>query len=1062
VTVARARRRGARWGILLLASSALMGASACPAFGAESTPAPAWSIRAISRPTFISPTTGGYISVVVTNDGGAATNGAMTVTDTVPTQLQAVTATEHALPGGVQANCPIAAGIVTCTYAGDLGGENTQALSITIAVQPSGVPGTAENEASVSGGSAATEIAKSPALISAAAAPFGLSDFHFSVLNAAGSEDTQAGDHPNVVTVGVDFNTVPKPLRSEAFAASEPPKSLSLELPLGMIGDPQGLPTCQQYELTNPPSCPSDTVIGTVVYRAEAAGVMVSEPKSTGVTPLFNMQPESGYPAEFAFESAGHVADIYTSVIHRATGGYAMRLYAPAITPLAALTGMQLTFFGDPSTVDGSGNPPTSLFTTPFDCAPEDGLPTATVSTSSWTAPSGTAPSEESVTLSAPSGCSSLRFTPQISIEPATTEADAPTGVAVHLAVAQEESAATGPATPPLKDATITLPAGMSLSLPAGNSLSACPAAGPEAIDLYEEQPGVDGFPHPVAGHCPASSRLGVAKITTPLLAAPLEGSVYLAQPGCAPCDERQVEEGDLLGVYVEAEGSGINLELPGVIEVGGAGHHARKGDPGGPLAPGQLRLQLLANPQLPTSEVQLDLNGGQQALLANPARCGQATSTSEVVPWGAEAIDATPESSFDVGSSETGGACPQTSPFAPSFSAGTATAQAGTSSPFTMTFARHDREQPLSSISMQTPPGFAAEMAGVPQCSEPQAALGQCPATSEVGQVHVALGPGSQPLWVEGPVYLTGPYHGAPFGLSLVIPAKAGPFDLGDVIVRAAIAVDPHTAALTVSAGPLPTNAAAVPLRIQTVSMTLDRPGFTIEPTDCSQQAVTASIDSSEGASAAASTPFAVGACASLPFKALLTAHSEAKTSRNDGAMLHLKLYSGAGQANAAKLRVVLPKQLPTRLSALQQACPARLFDANPASCPVDSVIGQAIVHTKMLSSPLVGPAYFVSHGGVRFPDIELVLQGEGVLVDLDGFTTIENGITTAAFDSLPDMQLQSLGLMLPEGPHSLLGADGSLCAKPLLLSMSLVGQNGAKEATTTTHLAVGRCPRR
>ncbi len=881
------------------------------------------------------------------------------------------------------------------------------------------------------------------------------------MLDLAGNADTQAGDHPGAVTLSADFNTIPSPLGGSKISSVELPKSLSVELPLGLIGNPLSTETCPQYELTRVPICPADTVVGTVAYRAELPGISLSEAKGREVTPLFNMQPEQGYPAEFAFEYEGRPSEIYASVVRRGSG-YAMRMSVPSITPAADLTGMQLTFFGDPASVNESGGRAAALFTTPFDCHAEAEALQASASVTSWTQPAGSQPPPalRSLPLAQPSGCSSLQFAPKFEVQPETSQADAPNGLTVHVVMPQHESV-TALATPPLKDATVTLPEGMSLSLPSGNGLRGCPESGPEGIDLYEETPGQNGQPQPSAGHCPRASRIGAAKIVTPLLKAPLEGSVYLAQPQCAPCDEAQVEEGQLMRVYVEAEGSGINLKLRGVVEVGGLVGRVRAEAPPTPLAPGQLRLRLLKTPQLPTAEVQLALSGGPLALLANPTRCQQATSTSEVVPWGEELI-ATPESFFAIGAGENGGPCPAAWPFAPSFMAGSADALAGAASPFTMTFARHDREQALSSISMQTPPGFAAEMAGVPQCPAAQASLGQCQAASLVGHVHVALGPGSQPLWVEGPVYLTGPYGGQPFGLSLVIPAKAGPFDLGNVVVRASIAVNPHTAALTIDAGPLPTSASAVPLRIQTVSMTLDRPGFTLDPTDCSQQHVTAAIASTDGASSVASTPYAVAACANLPFKAQLSAHSEANTSRNGGAMLHLKLSSGAGQANVAKLRVVLPRQLPTRLSALQHACPARLFNSNPANCPAASLIGQGMVHTRMLSSPLAGPVYFVSHGGAAFPDIELLLQGEGVVVLLDGNTTIENGITTASFDSLPDMQLQTLSLMLPEGAHSMLGADGSLCAKPLSLSSALVGQNGAKSTATTTHLAVGGCPRR
>jgi hypothetical protein len=630
------------------------------------------------------------------------------------------------------------------------------------------------------------------------------------------------------------------------------------------------------------------------------------------------------------------------------------------------------------------------------------------------------------------------------------------------MKLAQSESA-TALATPPLRDATVTLPSGMSLSLPGADALLGCPAAGREGqpgFNLYEEQPGPDGQPHLTPGNCQGAARIGSAKIVTPLLSTPLEGGIYLASPECEPCTEQEVEEGRLTKLYVEANGSGIDLKLPAVLEVGGAGPRTKTGDPTTELAPGQLRLRLQEAPQLPASELQLTLEGGQQPLLSNPNRCGAATTTTSLLGWGAEAQAATPSSSYELLWSAGDSTCPAPAPFAPSFSAGTTSALGGAFSPFTATFARQDREQGLSTLSMRMPPGFGAQLAGVPQCPEAQASLGQCPPASEVGRVHVAIGPGSQPLWVEGGAYLTGPYGNAPFGLSLVIPAKAGPFDLGDVVVRAAISFDPHTAALTIATSPLPTSVNAVPLHFQTVNLTLNRPDFTLNPTNCSQQQIAATLASSEGASSALATPFAVAACKNLPFKPTLTAHTQAFTSREGGASLHIQLYTGSQQANVAKLRVELPAQLSTRLLALQSACRLPVFETNPAACPSASVVGSALVHTPLLPSPLTGPAYFVSHGGAGLPDLELVLKGEGVTVVLDGRTSVHGEITDDAFDTLPDIPMSNLNLMLPEGPHSLLSANASLCKGPLALSTSIAGQNGA-QLRTVTHLAVSGCPR-
>jgi hypothetical protein len=1040
----------------LLASLALALVLTPGVAAAAARPAPAWSIEAVSQPTHISPTSGGHIAVLVTNDGGETTaeGEPVTVTDTVPEGLHIDSATIRPLPDGEATECTWVANTVSCTFEGTIAGDNTQGLSVVVGVSQVGpVANGAESRASVSGGGAAEATAETSVQVSAGQAPFGVSQFHVAVLDAAGGTDTQAGDHPNLVSVGLQLNTVAA-LGGEGVLASEPPRSLAIELPVGLIGNPRAAPTCRQYEMASAAGCPANTAIGTISYWGEAVGARLTSPGEK-VTPIYNIQPEQGYPVQFAFEYNERPAEIYGSLVHR-QDGYLLRLSVPAVSPTATLAGVRLSFFGDPALADGAGNPPAALFTTPSDCGAGASALQAKVTSTSWTQPASRPPIGESASIEPPSGCSALRFSTRLEAQPQTTVADTPTGLSMRLALEQDE-AANGLATPPLEQLGVTLPVGMSLSLPAGQDLTGC---GSTEIGLYEEQPGPDGEPQPAAGRCPRASVIGSATIATPLLKTPLRGNVYLAKPECAPCSEEQVETGMLVRVYVEAEGSGINLKLPGMVEVGGLGPHTRTGNPS--LAPGQMRLQLEGaehDPQLPISEVQLDLNGGAHAFMANPYACGPATATAALTPWGGAFIS-TPQSIFTIGSSETGG-CPVSWPFAPSFAAGSTDATGGAHSPFSITFARHDREQPLAAIHAQLPPGVSAAMRGVPRCPEPQAGSGQCSAESLVGHVHVALGPGPQPLWVEGAVYLTEPYGGAPFGLTLVIPAVSGPFDLGEVVVRAAVGWNSRTGAISVSTTPLPASVAGVPLRVQTVSITLDRPGFTGNPTDCAQEHVTATIDSRPGATVPASMPFAVGACVNLPFRARLTAHSVAKTTREQGAYLHLQIYSGAGQANLAKLHVVLPKQLNTRLSALQKACPVSVFEANPAGCPAASVVGHGTLRTPLLKSSLSGPAYFLSNGGAAVPDLVLLLQGEGVLLELEGSVHVRNEITTASFDSLPDMPLSTLSLVLPEGPHSLLGANGHLCAGSLSMSTSLAGQNGAS-LNGATPVAVSGCPRR
>jgi hypothetical protein len=320
--------------------------------------------------------------------------------------------------------------------------------------------------------------------------------------------------------------------------------------------------------------------------------------------------------------------------------------------------------------------------------------------------------------------------------------------------------------------------------------------------------------------------------------------------------------------------------------------------------------------------------------------------------------------------------------------------------------------------------------------------------------------GAGPDPISVGGQVFLTGPYAGKPFGLSIVVPAIAGPFNLGTVVARAGIAVDPHTTSLTVSSDPLPSILQGIPLDVRTVNVTVDRPGFIFNPTDCEPLSVGGTITSTQGTSVAVSSRFQAANCAALPFHPMFSASSLAKTSRQNGAALDVRVgYPQGAQANIHSVAVTLPKQLPARLSTIQQACPEAVFNANPAGCDAGSLIGTGTAQTPIFNSPITGPAYLVSHGGAAFPDVDLVLQAEGVTVLLVGHVSItKSGITSATFSEVPDAPISAFELSLPEGPHSGLSAVGSLCTEPLVMPTTITGQNGA-QIVQQTRIKVTGC---
>jgi hypothetical protein len=736
--------------------------------------------------------------------------------------------------------------------------------------------------------------------------------------------------------------------------------------------------------------------------------------------------------------------------------GYVVRV--TTLAPQVFLHAASVTFFGSPAAAFATGEEETPFLTNPVNCSAGEEARTLQLHIDTWTAPGIGDPFNaefsdpnwvpSSATLPPVEGCGTLKFNPSLSFQPSsaaeggTTLADSPSGYNVDLQVPQIETYSEL-ATSELKTATVTFPQGVSVSPSAANGLGACSDA---QIALESNEP----------GSCPLASQIGTVKVTTPLLESALEGQVFLGEPECSPCSETDASDGHLFRLYIQvhSEKLGVTFKLPGVV----------RANP----TTGQLTTEFAGLPQLPYSDVEVKLKDGPRAPLANPQSCGMSATVSDLEPWSAPT---TPTAVSESPLTITG--CGPSMPFAPAFSAGTSSPAAGAYSPFSVTFSRSDGEQDLGGITVTTPPGLLGKIAGIPRCGEAQANAGSCGPESQIGTTTATAGAGSDPFTVTGGhAYLTGPYKGQPFGLSIVVPAVAGPFNLGDVVVRASIAVNPATSALTITSDPLPQIKDGVPFRLRSVTVEANRPDFTFNATNCSQQTISATITgehaigSSEPAkSRAASSAYAASGCANLPFKPKLTASAGGKASKADGASLNVKIASaGLGQANIAKVDLQLPKALPSRLTTLQKACVDAVFNVNPAACPAGSVIGKATIHTPVLTNPLSGPAYLVSHGGAAFPDVEFVLQGEGLTLILDGKTDIKKGITYSRFDSAPDAPFTTFETELPTGPHSVLGAyvpataNYSLCGTSLAMPTIITGQNGAV-IKQSTKIAVTGC---
>jgi hypothetical protein len=461
----------------------------------------------------------------------------------------------------------------------------------------------------------------------------------------------------------------------------------------------------------------------------------------------------------------------------------------------------------------------------------------------------------------------------------------------------------------------------------------------------------------------------------------------------------------------------------------------------------GQVTTVFRNTPQLPFEDLSLELFGGSRASLSTPPTCGEYTTTSSFVPWSVGTPTQNPSSTFDITSGAEGSGCAKPLPLAPSFSASTSNNQAGAFSGFELTLGHPDADQAPTNLTMSLPGGIAAILKSVALCPEPQAAQGTCGPESEIGQATASAGLGGAPFTeTGGHVYITGPYDGAPFGLTVVIPTAAGPFNFGNVVTRSALRVNENTAAVTIESE-LPTmvntvsaisgcagSAGAacspgVPVQLKQIHVVVDRPNFEFNATSCAKMAIQGTVTGNEGAAANVSAPYQTANCKSLPFHPGLTAETNSHYTKKEGTSLVVKVTSSPGQTNIAKTKIIFPEQLPTRLTTIQKACTAKAFNANPASCPEGSIIGTAVAHTPVLANPLVGPAYLVSHGNAAFPDAEFVLQGEGIKLVLDGQTDIHKGVTSSTFNSVPDAPVSTFVVTLPAGPHSAFTGLGNLC---------------------------------
>jgi hypothetical protein len=894
------------------------------------------------------------------------------------------------------------------------------------------------------------------ALASSAFADFDVISFDGAVSDQGGNSFTQAGGHPFAASTTIEFATKPDPSTGNPVADGNV-KDIHVELPSGLVGNPTAVPRCTQAEFFQKfgADCPIASQVGVLtVTFGFTAGPTVNE------IPVYNLDPPPGVPAEFGFVVANNFIVAYASV--RSGSDYGVDIDVRGTNQALALNSSTFTFWGvpadpshdfqrcrsgnviDPSRACPAGIPPRAFLSLPTSCL---GPQLTTLRANSWQDPGSFVEASflSHDNLGNPigaTGCGILDFTPSIRVQPTSQSADSPTGLHVDLRVPQNDNP-NGLAEAHLKKAVVQLPAGMAVNPSAADGLAGC---SPAQVDLSS--------PDPAA--CPEASKIGTVEINSPLIDHQLDGSVFLATQGTNPFNS-------LLALYIAVSDpeTGLVVKLPGKVEP----------DP----ITGQLTTTFDNNPQLPFTNLQLDLKQGSRAPLVTPPSCGTYQTQSTFSPWSAaDPNNPTPEEtrtstdSFQITSGPGGGPCPS-GDFKPSFGAGTATPLAGGFSPLGVKASRPDGSQLMRGLNLDLPPGLTGKLAGIATCPDSALAAAaankgaaelaspSCPAASRLGGVNAGAGAGPTPFHVPGSAYLAGPYKGAPLSIAVITPAVAGPFDLGTVVVRAAAQIDPRTAQIHVRSDQLPTILQGIPLHLRSVSVNTDRPDFTLNPTSCNPMSLDGTIFGSPTPAAVANR-FQVGGCKGLDFAPKLSLKVSGGTKRGKHPALRAVLRAKPGEANIAKTVVALPHSEFLDQAHIKTVCTRVQFAAK--ACPAGSIYGHARAITPLLDYALEGPVYLRSSSN-KLPDLVAALRGparQPIEIDLDGrIDSIHGGIRTS-FEAVPDAPISKFVLTMRGAKNGLLVNSTNICRRTHKAAVKIRGQNG-KVHNFTSPLKAPRC---
>jgi hypothetical protein len=900
------------------------------------------------------------------------------------------------------------------------------------------------------------------ALAASAQAAFSVKAFDVTYENEDGSDATQAGSHPFAITSDIEFSTKPDPKDPKKVVPDGSPKDLTFSLPAGLVGDRGAVPFCDNedfllvdtaHEFSN---CPNQSVLGVLHVR------LPGETSGGDVGPAFNLAPPPGAAAKIGFV----LLHVPVALLIRVNPAAPHNLIASLrnTSDVEPIGGAQLTIWGNPANpahdsergsclLGGScpvAGPEKPFLTLPRAC--EGPLPTTYVA-NSWEQP-GTLLSGESASALQTSGCEKLEFEPTATATATTELAESPTGLEFGLDVDDKGLVEPeGEAQSDIKKTVVTLPVGMTVNPSAASGLLACSPA-----DLARESAEA-----PAGTGCPQSAKLGSVEVETKLLKGEvLEGEVFIATQDdpATPTPGAENPFDSFLALYMVIKdkelGLLVTLAGKGTLDPRSGQITTSFGEPGQEI------------PQFPVSHLRFHLRSGPRAPLVTPPSCGQFQVATQITPWADPANALNQASGFPISAGINGGPCPTgTAPFKPSLLAGSASNHAGAYSPFNLRLTRGDGEGELTRINLTLPPGVVAKIAGMPRCSDTAIAAAKaksgkaelatpsCPPGSLIGHTLGGAGVGSELTYVPGQIYLAGPFAGAQLSIVAITPAVAGPFDVGTVVVRQAISLDPSSGEAIIdgtASDPIPHILKGIPLRLRDLRVNVDRPDFTLNPTSCDPLQTKAAIfgsgadafNTADDAPAALSSPYRADNCAALKFNPKLKLRLKGGTRRNDHPALKSTLTypKGPGYANIARAVVKLPRSEFIDNAHIQNPCTRVQFAAH--ACPKGSILGRAKAITPLLDEPLEGPVYFRSNGGERLlPDVVADLNGLFHIVLVGKVDSVKGRIRTT-FDQVPDAPVSKFTLDLYGGKRGLLVNSRDLCARELEANLSLSAKNG------------------